>query len=81
MEELEKSEYKEILKKLKKISIKNNDLLQMNEYLVSSLKSNIVINGNSINNEETDFIEEKITHINNSLNNKLIPRIQGKISE
>lgn len=79
MQDLEKEEYKEIIKKLKKISEKNNELLELNSYLTNCIDKNIVIDEKGLSKEETDCINQKITNINESINLRLIPKIKGKL--
>lgn len=78
--DLSKEEYQKILKKLNKIIIKNNELNQLNEYLISSINSNIEVNDQTLNSEDTKYIKEKIVTINNSIQNKLIIKIEEKLS-
>lgn len=79
MGDLEKEEYKEIIKKLRKINEKNNELLELNSYLVDCINNNIVIDEKGLNKENTDFINQKITGINESINLRLIPKIKEKL--
>lgn len=79
MDNLDKEEYKELLKKIKKIKEKNNELLEMNTYLIECINNNFLINDKGINTEETLYIKNKITDINTSINTKLIPKIRNKI--
>lgn len=79
MGDLEKEEYKEIIRKLRKINEKNNELLELNSYLVDCINNNIVIDEKGLNKENTDFINKKITDINESINLRLIPKIKEKL--
>ena len=79
MGDLEKEEYKEIIRKLRKIKEKNNELLELNSYLVDCINNNIVIDEKGLNKENTDFINKKITDINESINLRLIPKIKEKL--
>ena len=79
MGDLEKEEYKEIIRKLRKINEKNNELLELNSYLVDCINNNIVIDEKGLNKENTDFINQKITGINESINLRLIPKIKEKL--
>lgn len=79
MDNLDKEEYKELLKKIKKIKEKNNELLEMNTYLIECINNNFLIDDKGINTEETLYIKNKITDINTSINTKLIPKIRNKI--
>lgn len=79
MDNLDKEEYKELLKKIKKIQDKNNELLEMNGYLVECINDNFMIDDKGINTEETSYIKNKILAINTSIKTKLIPKIKNKL--
>lgn len=80
MDNLEKAEYRNLLKKMRKIKRKNDELLELSEYLIQSLNTNILIDDKGINKEDTQYIKQKIATINESIEIKLIPNMERKIS-
>ena len=79
MKELDREEYIEIIKKLKKIEEKNNQLKDSNMYLGKSLNKNIIIDDKSFGCDETDYLNRKLVSINESINTELITKMKEKM--
>lgn len=76
---LGKQKYSDILKKIRMIESKNNELIESNQYLIDSINSNFLIDDKGVNQEETKYIFETLKNINFSINSNLVPKIQIKI--
>lgn len=76
---LDTQEYKAILNKLNKIKEKSNELSEMNRYLTQSINQNFVIDDQGISVGNMDYIEQKIEKNNQTISQRLIPKIKEKL--
>ncbi len=77
---MEREDIKEVIKQLKRINLKIDELKEANNYLIAELKDNANIDDLGIESSNLNQIKTKISNIKIDISNQVIPKLEEEAS-